>query len=127
MPDIDIDFSDTKRDLVIQYVREKYGQDSVSQIITFGTLSSRAVLKDVGRVLGIPLSTIDSITKEIPVEQGKVRPLKDALESIPELKWVKESNDPKIRTLIDASMVLEGMNRGAGMHAAGVVIAPGHQ
>ena len=126
MPDIDIDFSDTKRDLVIQYVREKYGQDSVSQIITFGTLSSRAVLKDVGRVLGIPLSTIDSITKEIPVEQGKVRPLKDALESIPELKWVKESNDPKIKTLVDASIVLEGMNRGAGMHAAGVVIAPGN-
>jgi DNA polymerase-3 subunit alpha len=126
MPDIDIDFSDTKRDKVIQYVREKYGKDSVSQIITFGTLSSRAVLKDVGRVLGIPLSTIDSITKEIPVEQGKVRPLKDALETIPELKWVKESNDTKIRTLIDASLVLEGMNRGAGMHAAGVVIAPGN-
>src|SRR4029077_6346507 len=58
MPDIDIDFSDSKRDKVIQYVREKYGQDSVSQIITFSTLSSRAVLKDVGRVLGIPLSTI---------------------------------------------------------------------
>jgi DNA polymerase III subunit alpha len=126
MPDIDIDFSDTKREKVIQYVREKYGQDSVSQIITFGTLSSRAVLKDVGRVLGIPLSTIDSITKEIPVEQGKVRPLKDALETIPELKWVKESSDPKIKTLIDASLVLEGMNRGAGMHAAGVVIAPGN-
>ena len=126
MPDIDIDFSDTKREKVIQYVREKYGQDSVSQIITFGTLSSRAVLKDVGRVLGIPLSTIDSITKGIPVEQGKVRPLHNALETIPELKWVNESNDPKIRTLIDASMVLEGMNRGAGMHAAGVVIAPGN-
>jgi DNA polymerase-3 subunit alpha len=125
MPDIDIDFSDTKREKVIQYVREKYGQDSVSQIITFGTLSSRAVLKDVGRVLGIQLSTIDSITKEIPVEQGKVRPLKDAIETIPELKWVKESKDEKIRTLIDASLVLEGMNRGAGMHAAGVVIAPG--
>ncbi len=60
--------------MVIKYVREKYGQDSVSQIITFGTLSSRAVLKDVGRVLGIPLSTLESITKQIPVEQGKVRP-----------------------------------------------------
>jgi DNA polymerase III subunit alpha len=125
MPDIDIDFSDTKREKVIQYVRGKYGQDSVSQIITFGTLSSRAVLKDVGRVLGIQLSTIDSITKEIPVEQGKVRPLKDAIDTIPELKWVKESKDEKIKTLIDASLVLEGMNRGAGMHAAGVVIAPG--
>ncbi|HET6271963.1 MAG TPA: DNA polymerase III subunit alpha, partial [Bacteroidota bacterium] len=72
MPDIDVDFSDDKREKVIEYVREKYGVDSVSQIITFGTLSSRAVLKDVGRVLGIPLSTIDSITKQIPVELGKV-------------------------------------------------------
>jgi DNA polymerase III subunit alpha len=126
MPDIDVDFSDTKRELVIKYVREKYGEDSVSQIITFGTLSSRAVLKDVGRVLGIPLSTIDSITKQIPVEQGKVRPLADALETIPDLRWVKESADPKIKTLIEASLVLEGMNRNAGMHAAGVVIAPGN-
>lgn len=126
MPDIDIDFSDDKRELVIQYVREKYGQDSVSQIITFGTLSSRAVLKDVGRVLGVPLSTIDSITKQIPVELGKVRPLADALETIPDLKWVKESTDPKINTLIEASLVLEGMNRNASTHAAGVVIAPGN-
>ncbi|MBI5474649.1 MAG: DNA polymerase III subunit alpha [Ignavibacteriae bacterium] len=126
MPDIDVDFSDDKREKVIQYVREKYGAESVSQIITFGTLSSRAVLKDVGRVLGVPLSTIDSITKQIPVELGKVRPLADALATIPDLKWVKESSDPKIKTLIDASLVLEGMNRGAGMHAAGVVIAPGN-
>lgn len=126
MPDIDVDFADDKREKVIEYVRAKYGQDSVSQIITFGTLSSRAVLKDVGRVLGIPLSTIDSITKQIPVELGKVRPLADALETLPDLKWVKESNDPKIRTLIDTSIVLEGMNRNAGMHAAGVVIAPGN-
>jgi DNA polymerase-3 subunit alpha len=125
MPDIDVDFADSKRDLVIDYVREKYGQDSVSQIITFGTLSSRAVLKDVGRVLGIPLGTIDSITKQIPVEQGKVRPLANALETISELHWIKQSNDPKLQTLIEASLVLEGMNRNAGMHAAGVVIAPG--
>ncbi len=126
MPDIDIDFSDSKREKVIQYVRDKYGAESVSQIITFGTLSSRAVLKDVGRVLGLPLSTIDSITKQIPVEQGKVRSLANALETLPDLKWVNESNDPKIKTLIEASLVLEGMNRGAGMHAAGVVIAPGN-
>ncbi len=126
MPDIDVDFSDDKREKVIQYVREKYGAESVSQIITFGTLSSRAVLKDVGRVLGVPLSTIDSITKQIPVELGKVRPLADALETLPDLKWVKESSDPKIKVLIEASLVLEGMNRGAGMHAAGVVIAPGN-
>jgi DNA polymerase III subunit alpha len=125
MPDIDVDFADDKREKVIQYVREKYGADSVSQIITFGTLSARAVLKDVGRVVGIPLATIESITKQIPVEQGKVRPLKDALDSIPDLKWVKESADDKIKTLVSASLALEGLNRNAGMHAAGVVIAPG--
>jgi DNA polymerase-3 subunit alpha len=125
MPDIDVDFADDKREKVIEYVKNKYGANSVSQIITFGTLSSRAVLKDVGRVLGIPLSTIDSITKQIPVELGKVRKLADALETIPELAWVNESNDPKIKTLVDSSLVLEGMNRNAGMHAAGVVIAPG--
>jgi len=125
MPDIDVDFADDKREKVIQYVRDKYGADSVSQIITFGTLSARAVLKDVGRVLGIPLSTIESITKQIPVEQGKVRPLKDALDTIPDLKWVKESADEKMRTLVSASLALEGLNRNAGMHAAGVVIAPG--
>lgn len=125
MPDIDVDFADDKREKVIQYVRDKYGSDSVSQIITFGTLSARAVLKDVGRVLGIPLSTIESITKQIPVEQGKVRPLKDALDTIADLKWVKESADEKIKTLVSASLALEGLNRNAGMHAAGVVIAPG--
>jgi DNA polymerase III subunit alpha len=126
MPDIDVDFADTKRELVIQYVREKYGQDSVSQIITFGSLLSRQVLRDVGRVLGISIPTIDSITKQIPVEQGKVRPLREALDTIPDLKWVKESQDEKIRMLVDVSLVLEGLNRNAGMHAAGVVIAPGH-
>ncbi len=125
MPDIDVDFADDKRDMVIRYVRDKYGNDSVSQIITFGTLSSRAVLKDVGRVLGLPLSTIESINKQIPVEQGRVKPLVEALDSIAELRWLKESNDPKIRTLVDASLVLEGMNRNASTHAAGVVIAPG--
>ncbi|HLE32126.1 MAG TPA: DNA polymerase III subunit alpha [Bacteroidota bacterium] len=125
MPDIDIDFSDDKRDKVIEYVRTKYGGDSVSQIITFGTLSTRAVIKDVGRVLGIPLSTIDSITKQIPVFQGKVTPVAEALETIPELKWMKESPDEKIKMLIDTALVLEGMNRNVSTHAAGVVIAPG--
>lgn len=125
MPDIDVDFSDTKRDQIIQYVKEKYGEQSVAQIITFNALLSRAVLKDVGRVLGVPLSTIDSITKQIPMERGKARPLQEALDTIPELKWVKESTDPKIRMLVETSLTLEGMNRGVGMHAAGVVIAPG--
>ncbi|HZY09880.1 MAG TPA: DNA polymerase III subunit alpha [Bacteroidota bacterium] len=125
MPDIDIDFADDKRDEVINYVKNKYGADSVSQIITFGTLSSRAVLKDVGRVLGIPLNLTESITKQIPVVQGKVTPLAEALETIPDLKWVKESNDEKIHDLINIALVLEGMNRNSSTHAAGVVIAPG--
>ncbi|MEX0602259.1 MAG: DNA polymerase III subunit alpha, partial [Bacteroidota bacterium] len=125
MPDIDIDFSDDKREQVIEYVRRKYGAESVSQIITFGTLSSRAVLKDVGRVLGIPLSTIDSITKQIPVVLGKVTPIAEALETIPDLKWVKESPDEKMKLLIDTAAALEGMNRNVSTHAAGVVIAPG--
>ncbi len=125
MPDIDVDFSDRKREKVIQYVRDKFGQESVSQIITFGTLSSRAVIKDVGRVLGIPLSTVESITKQIPVFQGRVTPIKEAINTIPELKWLKTSNDPKIRDLIKISTVIEGMNRNVSTHAAGVVIAPG--
>jgi len=124
MPDIDIDFSDDKRELVIDYVKAKYGADAVAQIITFGTLSSRAVLKDVGRVLGIDLSTINSITEKIPVIMGKVHKLKDALE-LPELKWVKDSSDPKIKDLIEFSSVLEGFARNSSLHAAGVVIAPG--
>jgi DNA polymerase-3 subunit alpha len=125
MPDIDIDFSDSKRDKVIEYVKQKYGEESVSQIITFGTLSTRAVLKDVGRVLGVPLAVTESITKQIPVFQGKVTPLAEVLETNPELKWVKESKDEKIRELIEISLVLEGMNRNSSTHAAGVVIAPG--
>ena len=125
MPDIDIDFSDTKREKVIDYVRQKYGASSVAQIITFGSLSARAVLKDVGRVLGIPLGTIDSITKQIPVVQGKVTKISEALETIPELAWVKESPDEKIQLLIDTAQVLEGMHRNVSTHAAGVVIAPG--
>ncbi|MCL4538371.1 MAG: DNA polymerase III subunit alpha [Bacteroidetes bacterium] len=124
MPDIDVDFADNKRDKVIEYVKSKYGEESVCQIVTFGTLSSRAVLKDVGRVLGIPLSTIDSITKQIPVILGRVTPLQEAIDTIPELRWVKESNDPKIKQLIEYSLVLEGTNRNVGTHAAGVVIAP---
>jgi DNA polymerase-3 subunit alpha len=125
MPDIDVDFSDDKRNLVLDYVKKKFGENSVAQIVTFGTLSSRAVLKDVGRVLGIPLGTIDSITKQFPVVLGKVTPIAEALETLPDLKWVKESTDDKIRLMIDTALVLEGMNRNVSTHAAGVVIAPG--
>ncbi|MCS6808470.1 MAG: DNA polymerase III subunit alpha [Bacteroidota bacterium] len=124
MPDIDVDFNDEKRERVIQYVRDKYGEHSVAQIITFGTLSTKAVIKDVARVLGIPLKTVEQITKPIPTILGKVTPLKEALE-LPELRWVRESNDPKIQQLIEYASVLEGFARNSSLHAAGVVIAPG--
>ena len=124
MPDIDVDFSDDKREQVIEYTRQKYGAESVAQIITFGTLSTRAVLKDVGRVLGVPIPTVESITKNIPVTFGKVTPLAEALK-LTELKWVQESKDPKIQELIKHALVLEGFCRNASLHAAGVVIAPG--
>ena len=125
MPDIDVDFADDKRDQVISYVKQKYGENSVAQIVTFGTLSTRAVLKDVGRVLGVPLGTIEPLTKHIPVVLGKVTPLAEALESVPELKSVRDTGDDKIRLMIDTALVLEGMNRNVSTHAAGIVIAPG--
>lgn len=134
MPDIDVDFQDDRREEVIAYTRDKYGEDSVSQIVTFGKLSARAVIKDVGRVLGIPLNVVESITKHIPVKMGKVQPLRYAFglekdeskkwSPIKELDWVKKSDDPKIRQLVEYSVILEGLNRNVGMHAAGVVIAP---
>jgi DNA polymerase-3 subunit alpha len=125
MPDIDVDFADDKRDQVINYVKQKYGENSVSQIITFGTLSTRAVIKDVGRVLGVPLSTIEPLTKQIPVVLGKVTRLAEALETVPELRAVKETGDEKIKLMIETGLVLEGMNRNVSTHAAGIVIAPG--
>lgn len=124
MPDIDVDFSDDKREMVIDYVKRKYGSDSVAQIITFGTLSSKAVLKDVGRVLGIDLATINSITDKIPSVLGKVASLKEAIE-LPELRWLRDTEDPRLKDLIEYALVLEGFARNSSLHAAGVVIAPG--
>lgn len=124
MPDVDIDFSDTRREEVIQYVRDKYGKEAVAQIITFSTLSARAVLKDVGRVLGVPLSTIAELTKNIPVIMGRVTPLVEAVE-LPEIKTILAKGDPLVKQLIEHSLVLEGFARAASKHAAGVVIAPG--
>jgi len=134
MPDIDVDFQDDRREEVINYVRDKYGAESVSQIVTFGKLSARAVIKDVGRVLGVPLNVVESITKQIPVRMGKVQPLEYVFglktddsgkwKPIRELEWVGKSDDPKIQRLVEFSVILEGLNRNVGMHAAGVVIAP---
>jgi DNA polymerase-3 subunit alpha len=124
MPDIDIDFNDAKRDTIIDYVKKQYGENAVAQIITFGKLSSKAVLTDVGRVLGVDLALIRQYTKQIPVEQGKVKELKEALELF-EFKDLKNTDDPLLKEWIEYSLILEGKFRHTGIHAAGVVIAPG--
>lgn len=125
MPDIDLDFADDRRGEVIDYVRQKYGQDKVAQIVTFGTMASRAAVRDVGRALGMPYGEVDRIAKLIPPpQQGKYAPLKMHLESVQELKQIyKESENA--RRLLDLSMKLEGTIRHASVHAAGVVIADG--
>ncbi len=124
MPDIDVDFADDKRGEVIDYVRQKYGTNCVSQIITFNRLSSKAVIRDVARVLKIPIPTVNKITKYIPSKFGKVFTIDQALDEVAELKWVKDSKEPDIQSLIKYAKVLEGMNRNASKHAAGVVITP---
>ncbi len=126
MPDIDVDFADDQRGTVIDYVKEKYGEECVTQIITFNRLSSKAVIRDVARVLKIPIPTVNNITKYIPSKFGKVFSIDQALKEVPELKWVKDSKEPEIQELIKHAKVLEGMNRNASKHAAGVVITPGN-
>lgn len=125
MPDIDVDFADSQRGEVIDYVKEKYGSESVCQIITFNRLSSKAVLRDVARVLKIPIPQVDAITKWIPSKFGRVFTLDQALEEVPELQWLKKTDDPQLIELLKYARILEGMNRNASTHAAGVVIAPG--
>jgi DNA polymerase-3 subunit alpha len=121
MPDIDIDFSDRGRDRIIQYVVDKYGQDNVCQIITFGTMAARGVIRDVGRVLAMPYSEVDRIAKMIPFAVDMT--LEKALSSTPELRELVEK-DARIKKLLDLSQTLEGLARHASTHAAGVVIAP---
>lgn len=121
MPDFDVDFCMEGRDRVIDYVAQKYGRDSVSQIITFGTMAAKAVVRDVGRVLNHPYGFVDRIAKLIPFEIGMT--LNKALEE-PGLKELYES-DEEVRTIIDLAKKLEGIARNAGKHAGGVVIAPG--
>ncbi|MCF8241122.1 MAG: DNA polymerase III subunit alpha [Melioribacteraceae bacterium] len=125
MPDIDVDFADDQRGDIIEYVKNKYGENSVCQIITFNRLSSKAVIRDVARVLKIPIPQVNEITKWIPSKFGKVFTIDEALDKVPELKPVRDSKDPVIQELIQYSRILEGMNRNASKHAAGVVIAPG--
>ncbi len=120
MPDFDIDFSYEGRGEVIEYVSKKYGRDKVSQIITFGTMAARAVIRDVGRALGIPYGQVDKIAKLIPMDPNMT--IEKALQIEPELKN-KMENDPQIRKMIEISSKLEGLSRHASTHAAGVVLS----
>lgn len=120
MPDIDLDFPDERRDEMIQYVVEKYGQAMVAQIITFGTMGARAAIRDAGRALDLPLNEVDKVAKMIPF--GPKVTIQEGLEKVPELQNLYESKD-YIRQLIDTAKSLEGVARHASTHAAGVVIA----
>ncbi|MBI4387799.1 MAG: DNA polymerase III subunit alpha [Candidatus Omnitrophica bacterium] len=122
MPDIDIDFCYERRDEVIQYVRQKYGAESVAQIITFGTMAARAAIRDVGRVLGISYQEVDRLAKLVPAELDMT--LEKALKVEPKLREAVES-DEKVARLIETSKALEGLCRHASTHAAGVVISDG--
>jgi DNA polymerase-3 subunit alpha len=124
MPDIDIDFCYERRGEVIDYVRQKYGREAVGQIVTFGTMKSRAVIRDVGRVLGFEPSETDRIAKLIPNQPGQAFTVEEALEKIKEVKDLY-ALDERHKQLFDYSMTLEGLSRHASVHAAGVVIAPG--
>ncbi|PAP77419.1 DNA polymerase III subunit alpha [Rubrivirga marina] len=123
MPDIDIDFDDRGRGKVIDYVVEKYGRESVCQIVTFGTMGSKSVIRDVSRVLGVPLPEADRIAKLIP--DGVKVSLDSAKSEVKEFAELYQHQDPQIRKLMHYATVLEGSARHTGVHAAGVIIAPG--
>jgi DNA polymerase III subunit alpha len=123
MPDFDVDFCMERRDEVIRYVTEKYGKDNVGQIATFHQLKSRGVIRDIARVMSIPYAEADKVAKLVPEPvQGKSPPIDKAIAEEPRLKELYD-NDPKYRELLDIAKALEGLNRHAGMHAAGVVIS----
>lgn len=121
LPDFDVDFCMEGRDRVIDYVAQKYGRDSVSQIITYGTMAAKAVVRDVGRVMGQPYGFVDRIAKSIPFEIGMT--LSKALEESEDLKKAYE-NEEEVTAILDMALTLEGLARNAGKHAGGVVISP---
>jgi DNA polymerase-3 subunit alpha len=121
MPDIDIDFCERRRGEVIEYVTRKYGRENVAQIITFGTMKAKAVVRDVGRVLEMPFADVDKVAKQIPAALDMT--LDKALEESEPLRQMEQS-DPKVKELLNVAKRLEGMTRHASVHAAGVVIAP---
>jgi DNA polymerase III subunit alpha len=124
MPDFDIDFCQDKRYMVIDYVRNKYGGQAVSQIVTFGTMASKAVIRDVGRVLDMPYNFCDQLSKLIPVVQNKPLSLEKAREAEPQFAE-RERNEDEVRGLLELAAPLEDLVRNVGMHAGGVLIAPG--
>lgn len=120
MPDIDVDFCFERRQEVIDYVVRKYGKECVTQIVTFGTLAARGVIRDVGRVMDMPYAFVDSISKNVPTELGIT--IQKALKMNPDLRKIYEE-DESVKKLIDMSMRLEGLPRHTSTHAAGVVIS----
>ncbi len=121
MPDIDIDFCMNRRGEVIDYVTRKYGREQVAQIITFNTMAARAAIKDVGRALDLPYGEVDRVAKMVPATIGVT--ITKALEDSPQMQEAY-NKEPQVKELIDTARKLEGLVRGAGLHAAGVVIAP---
>ncbi|WUR12352.1 DNA polymerase III subunit alpha [[Empedobacter] haloabium] len=124
MPDFDIDFCQEKRELVIQHVKDLYGRDAVSQIATFGTMAAKGAIRDVGRVLDFGYNFCDGISKLIPFKPGKPVTIAEAIEEEPLLKERLE-NEEEVKQLLDLAQQVEGITRGIGMHAGGVLIAPG--
>src|SRR5438034_2391697 len=131
MPDIDCDFSVEGRERVIRYVSERYGADRVAQIVTFTTMASKAAIRDVGRVLGVPLREADRLSKLVPIHQGRSKSLEETLREVPEFREAYEAAPQQgpdgrpfhLRRLIDVAKTLEGVSRNVSVHAAGVVIA----
>ena len=124
MPDFDVDFCQYNRQRTINYVKSRYGEDAVSQIATFGTMGAKGVVRDVGRVLGISYSLCDKVSRLIPAQPGKNVTLAEAINTVPDLKELIEK-DESVAQLIDKALPLEGLVRNLGMHAGGVLIAPG--
>jgi DNA polymerase-3 subunit alpha len=124
MPDFDIDFCQEKRELVIQHVKDLYGREAVSQIATFGTMAAKGAIRDVGRVMDFGYMFCDGVSKLIPFKPGKPVSIADAIEEEPMLKE-RQENEEEVRQLLDLAQQVEGITRNIGMHAGGVLIAPG--
>jgi DNA polymerase-3 subunit alpha len=124
MPDFDVDFCQDRREKVIEYVKQKFGEDSVSQIATFGTMAAKAAVRDVGRVLDLPYNFCDQLAKLIPVQPGKTITLQMARAMEPQLRE-REQKEEEVRELLALAERVEGLTRNVGMHAGGVLIAPG--